>query len=141
MPQCVVFGCNNNVWKDKGSIGISFHRFPHNNPSLMKIWVASLRLKEPRITPSSRICSQHFSPECFVQDYSEESVGVKKGRRLKSDAVPTIFSFSRQSAPLRVSSQKRIERRDQSAIATSLIQPSSPSKCLESEKLALSIYQ
>ena len=52
-------------------------------------------------TPSHRVCSRHFLPECFVPD--EENIDgrgrLRKNRRLKNQAVPTLHL--RDSKPVR----------------------------------------
>ena len=53
-------------------------------------------------TPSSKLCSDHFKPECFEPIASlQDSFGMKFKRLLKPDAVPTIFvpSESKKKKP------------------------------------------
>ncbi|GIY49776.1 hypothetical protein CEXT_699481 [Caerostris extrusa] len=51
-----------------------------------KEWTLAVRRADFKVTDSTRICSKHFSEECF----DKEKFG---GTWLKSDAVPTIFNF------------------------------------------------
>ncbi|XP_045765228.1 THAP domain-containing protein 2-like [Maniola jurtina] len=61
---------------------LSFHRFP-TCPEVRNAWLRAIRREnwEPKI--HARLCSKHFEPSCYVS-------GLKI-KRLKSDAVPTIF--------------------------------------------------
>ena len=43
-----------------------------------------------------RLCSNHFTHDCFERDLCAELLGQKNKSRLKADAVPTIFIFSVQ---------------------------------------------
>ena len=61
------------------------HEFPHKNPQLLQKWVKAIRREKWFPTQSSVLCSTHFSDDCFVEG--------KKNRRLKKDAVPSIFNF------------------------------------------------
>ena len=53
--------------------------------SYCKKWVKAIRREKWFPTQSSVLCSTHFSDDCFVEG--------KKNRRLKKDAVPSIFNF------------------------------------------------
>ena len=48
----------------------------------------------------------YFEPECFERDLKSEMLGTKAIRRLKAEAVPTIFSFA-PSKPQHTTSLKR----------------------------------
>ena len=42
--------------------------------------------------PSTTLCSDHFTPECFeIDSLLAQSMGLEKRRKLKPDAVPSIF--------------------------------------------------
>ena len=103
MPNyCVAVGCKNTT--KKGS-EYSFHRFPHQNPNLLKKWVHAIRRKQWKPTKHSFICSDHFHESCFVIRPGAE------GRRLKDDAVPSIFqtfpSYYQKDIKFRRSPRKR----------------------------------
>ncbi|RXG56302.1 THAP domain-containing protein 5 [Armadillidium vulgare] len=71
--------------------GKSFFRFPLTNKKLTKIWV--MKMKRGKFYPSkfSKICSDHFTPDCI-------NPGVGFGKpTLKQNAIPTIFNFSPSS--------------------------------------------
>ena len=103
MPNyCVAVGCKNTA--KKGS-EYSFHRFPHQNPNLLKKWVHAICRKQWKPTKHSFICSDHFHESCFVIRPGAE------GRRLKDDAVPSIFqtfpSYYQKDIKLQRSPRKR----------------------------------
>ena len=53
----------------------SFHSFPLQNKALLKQWLHNMRRANFIPTKLSKLCSDHFSPECFVgHDASVEQV-------------------------------------------------------------------
>lgn len=79
--HCCAYNCKNTA-KNKS---LSFHKFPMNDPNLLKKWLKNLRWKDWKPAPNSKICSVHFEKKCLIED--------GKRTRLHSRAVPTIFSF------------------------------------------------
>ena len=73
----------------KGSSGISFHRFLHQNPNLLSKWVHAMKRKDWAPTEHSLLCSNHFDESCFVVRPG------KSGRRLYDHAVSTMFTFGK----------------------------------------------
>ena len=119
MPNyCVAVGCKNTA--KKGS-EYSFHCFPHQNPNLLKKWVHVIRRKQWKPTKHSFICSDHFHESCFVIRPGAE------GRRLKDDAVPSIFQtfpfYYQKDIKLRRSSRKR-QYLTHEVVAPSEVEPS-----------------
>lgn len=92
MPNfCAAFGCANNSSKDDCKARkISFHRFPVTYSELLSTWFIKIKREDFEVTEHSRICSEHFEKDCFVYQ--------KDKRILKSDAIPTLFSFRPQSS-------------------------------------------
>lgn len=88
MPKyCVAYGCNNYDVKIDGCERKTFFRFPLKNKILNNAWVANLQRKDFIPTEGSRLCSDHFSEECFTyQPFTQR-------RQLKPGSVPTRFSF------------------------------------------------
>lgn len=68
-----------------------FHRFPAND-YLRAEWEKNVNVHTGEHT-YFRLCSQHFADDCF------ESRGLR--RRLKRNAIPTIFDFPLQLQPKR----------------------------------------
>ncbi|XP_023932916.1 uncharacterized protein LOC106155538 isoform X3 [Lingula anatina] len=95
MPHiCVAPGCRNRGNEKKG---INFFSLPVETAK-RQIWINALKLKNPSAVDNykyARICSDHFEPECFVRNLRAELCSHGKTRRkLRDDAVPSIFDFS-----------------------------------------------
>jgi hypothetical protein len=84
--------------------GIAY-RFPKDVKAREK-WIVALRRKNFNPTDNSRICSKHFTPDCFqIRPNSNYPL-------LNSDAVPTIFDFpSNVGPPLR--KKRRVIKNDE----------------------------
>jgi len=80
--SCSGFGCTNR--RIKGG-SIQFHKFPLNNPELLKKWLIEIRRKNFMPTKYSSICSEHFK----LEDYQIRPLATVK--LLKTDAFPSIF--------------------------------------------------
>ncbi|XP_046645777.1 uncharacterized protein LOC124336139 isoform X2 [Daphnia pulicaria] len=98
--RCFVRACNNASYKKDSNC--SFHDFP-SDKKLKEKWLAEimkyekscgwsewLRNDPRKTTAHSKICSDHFEPQCFL-DFS-------KLKKLNPTAVPTVFSSPFQSA-------------------------------------------
>ena len=107
-PQSI---CQITVWqlvvkiqqrKGQNILSIAFHI---KTPNLLKKWVHAIRRKQWKPTKHSFICSDHFHESCFVIRLGTED------RRLKDDAVPSIFqtfpSYYQKDIKLRRSPRKR----------------------------------
>lgn len=115
----MAYGCNNSVADYKR--GISFHTLPLNNPDLLKKWLAKLRLENPPIRKSSRLCSEHFEKDCFERGLRAELMpDVKQRRILKPDAVPTIFAHVKavKEGP---TSTRRLKKREDSDLVEEVL--------------------
>nr|XP_022316756.1 THAP domain-containing protein 11-like [Crassostrea virginica] len=89
MVYCAAFGCNNKA--EKGS-GISFFTFP-KDVNLRKQWAHYCRRKEFIPTSGHRLCSVHFSSNCFMHDPQLlDQIGLQETfkKRLKPNSVPDI---------------------------------------------------
>lgn len=98
--RCFVRACNNASYKKDSNC--SFHDFP-SDKKLKEKWLAEIMKYEkscgwsewlrndlPKTTVHSKICSDHFEPQCFL-DFS-------KLKKLNPTAVPTVFTSPFQSA-------------------------------------------
>ena len=101
VTSCIAIGCTNRV---KAGSGISFHRFPLSRPELLHKWVRAVRRENWTPNKHSYICSDHFHSSCFIEKPS------LVGRRLHSDAIPSIFptlkeyyqsSYKRRKSPVK----------------------------------------
>ena len=93
VKRCVAAGCSNTY-----SDNVSLFKFP-KDPVLRHKWVKNVqRTRAQWNGPSdhSVLCSQHFDSSCFERDSDLASqMGMQKRRRLKEDAVPTLFERPR----------------------------------------------
>ncbi|XP_042911054.2 uncharacterized protein [Parasteatoda tepidariorum] len=80
---CCAFGCKEKFLKGGP---YTFHNFPRDEKR-KRLWEKQLRRKNFKVSQNTKICSKHFTADCF----DAEKFG---GTWLKKDAVPTIFDFS-----------------------------------------------
>ena len=116
MPKrCVAFGCSST-----NSDGASLFSFPKDE-TLKQKWTKNVQRtradwKGP--TQYSVLCCKHFEKECFEPaSHLAAQMGLKLMRKLKPDAVPTIFErpHKSESGP----SRKRSATDEPTAIAQS----------------------
>ena len=102
MVYCCAVGCSNDSrFVSKGQ-GISFHRFPTED-SLLKEWQAKISCVGLEVTKDTRLY-------CFERDLRAELLGSKGKRKLKPDAVPTIFDHRPRKKP-RLSTEQRLQEK------------------------------
>ena len=112
--RCVAAGCSNTP-----SDRVSLHKFP-TDPKLREKWVKQVRRTcvQWTATKSSVLCSEHFTEDSFEVDSAITAMfGISKRRRLKPDAVPTIFL--RQSSVGSASQDQQTRKRVADTVATS----------------------
>lgn len=83
MSYCCVPLCKSSGKKNTGAL--SFHEIPAA-AGVRERWLAAIRRDNwsPNTTSNyTRVCSRHFQPEDFIEG---------KRRRLKKDAVPSVFA-------------------------------------------------
>lgn len=93
--RCVAAGCSNT-----NADGVSLFHFPRGHPSLRQKWnkqVQRTRADWKDATQYSVLCSEHFTSDSFIAT----QFGSTKRKRLKPDAVPTIFG------PLNIAARTR----------------------------------
>lgn len=81
MVGCAAYGCTNRSEK-----GFLMKKFP-KDPTRRKIWSAKVRRDGWTPTDNSMLCEMHFEESMWEKTREDGS------RKLKHDAVPTIFSF------------------------------------------------
>ena len=89
MMSCAAFGCNNRGTKGNG---LSFFSFPKDD-QLRKAWIHYCRRWNFDPTSGHRLCSTHFTRDCFERDplrMMELGVDGTFKRRLKLDATPNV---------------------------------------------------
>ncbi|VDI15526.1 Hypothetical predicted protein [Mytilus galloprovincialis] len=90
---CQAYGCST-----RPSNGKSLHSFPDpvKKKELCQTWIYNLNLQEASFTSTKNkvVCEDHFETSCFEGNMMGRLLGfTSKLRRLKSDAVPTVFAF------------------------------------------------
>lgn len=112
MPhRCVAKGCSN-TRKD----GVSLHLWPED-PRFARLWtnaVKNTRSDFSNPPSSSRLCSVHFTEDCFeAQSIIAKRLGLEMKTIMKADAVPTIF---RSGPPL---NKRQLQEEDEYAATES----------------------
>ena len=102
MVYCAAFDCNND---SRYTTGISYHCFLRDEP-LWSQWLAKISQADLLVSKKSRLCSEHFAPDCLERDLKAEILGLKPRSTPKPGAIPTIFSHRRPSKRPRLSSEK-----------------------------------
>ena len=119
MPQnCAVASCNN-TWSEAASGVVSFHRFPKDS-ILCRTWIMRCRREDTFNVKAARICSCHFTDDCFERDLQSELMGTKPRRVLKPDAVPTRKLPTKMSPVKSPSRAMRAEKRKSRAMIEDL---------------------
>ncbi|KAK5646736.1 hypothetical protein RI129_005200 [Pyrocoelia pectoralis] len=81
MVGCSAYGC-----KNRSEQGFLMKVFPRD-PERRKQWIAKVRRDDWTPTNKSNLCEIHFEPEMWEKTRQDGT------RKLKCNAVPTIFSF------------------------------------------------
>jgi len=122
MVHCCVPGCTNFSTK---TTNISYHKIP-TDPHRQKAWIS--RLRRENLPPSKYcyVCSEHFEKECFELDLVEQLTGEKRKKKLKADALPSIFNFSTSTVSVkrRATTENRIKRQRHKETLDHLLAPS-----------------
>ena len=122
--KCVAAGCSNSH-KD----GVSLYKFP-SDAILRRKWEKQVQRMwaQWKTTEHPSLCSDHFAEDCFEVDSTLASqFGLKKRKRLKPGAVPTIFH---RPSTAQTSTSRAEERssRKRTADACPLVGDEGPSK-------------
>ena len=88
VKRCVAAGCSNT-----NADGVSLYKFPKDDALRSQCIKQVQRFRaEWTATTYSVLCSKHFSDECFEPDFKiAATFGMQKARRLKPEAIPTLF--------------------------------------------------
>ena len=81
-----------------GGKGCSLHKFPQDE-AIKRKWIKDVKQQRSNWDGTllhSLPCSKHFTDDCFVTEgiCSRDEMGMPTAKRLKPDAVPTIFARS-----------------------------------------------
>ena len=63
--------------------GLSFHRLPLHNETLLTKWLVNIKRVNTPVNECLRVCSEHF----------------KGGKKKDKDDIPTIFAWSKTIEP------------------------------------------
>ena len=122
MPRCcITVGCNTS-----SGMGYSLHSFPKDK-TLRRKWISAVKCQRSNWdgpSSSSLLCSKHFKEDCFVTEgvRFREALDVPAQKRLKTDAVPTVFAKSTNhvdasSSSYTPCSRPLSERREQRSVS------------------------
>ena len=101
MPQCAAFGC---FTRSEGTL--STFIFP-KHPKERAVWIAKVKRDKWKPGKCSRLCSKHFTSDCF-EITADQSVRLGIRRRLLPGSIPTLFSHTKQTL---IRQQNAMERR------------------------------
>ena len=126
MPSCVANDCSNKTSGKGRDKTLSFHKFPFHDKDLLARWIVNTARDNWQPTKTvSTLCSKHFEPSCFEEDlydkYVGRSPGKKPRRKLKSGAVPTIFSHKADTTKPRTHTEARVKRQERQEVSGSVM--------------------
>ena len=62
---CAALNCRNG-YKNETEEGTTLHKFPMQNPDLLKKWLDNLSRANFVPSKNSRVCSKHVEEGCFI---------------------------------------------------------------------------
>ena len=83
---------------------ISYHRIS-NDKGFRKTWLARIRRDNLPPLQNCYVCSEYFTVDCLETDTVNALLKVK--RRLKREAITSVFSFGSEPKNPRISSENR----------------------------------
>lgn len=107
VPDC--HNCSGDPKKQDELGNVSYHSFPDVNSAKGKQWLQRIR-RDPGtyfvINSHTKVCSEHFAPDDFI---SGNLLIKDKRRRLKQNAVPSIFPWRPVKKRLSITSRKAMQ--------------------------------
>ena len=83
--KCVINSCKS-LRKNASSNVEIFHKIPEDR-ILRNKWLKAINRNPEKFSVNAAICcSRHFEPRCYIN-----SVLYKRSKKLKKDAIPTLF--------------------------------------------------
>lgn len=123
--RCAVATCKSDNQSKTFSKNVMFFRFP-TEESLQKVWVNTCKRKDKINIKNARICSQHFSEECYERNLKHELLNytAKNHRLLKANAIPTLHlaNTTKVMEPKQTNNRKeRLSKRNQSKVVKDIL--------------------
>ncbi|XP_040576601.1 uncharacterized protein [Lepeophtheirus salmonis] len=88
---------------------VSYHYFP-KDPTLLRNWVKACRRGYKLNPKTSRICSNHFSQDCYQSDFRFKLLGIVSRKLLKKGSVPSENLYTSSSISSFTIPSERTER-------------------------------
>ena len=122
MVTCAAYGCYKRSDKVKGK-GISFSfpnpRIKPEKKDLAARWLFNIgkgwTVKNYSFDNAQKVSHEHFEESCFETEL-QERLGFRIRKRLKPDAVPTIFSFKPTQSHGQQERKERAQKRTKTNI-------------------------
>ena len=92
MVYCAAVSCTNDSIVVKG---IGYFHIRSRKPEYQKLWLINLKRKNLVLNEHHVVCGEHFEAFCFERDLRSELLNEKRPKKLKEDAVPTIFAYKK----------------------------------------------
>uniref|UniRef100_A0A3B4VAE6 THAP-type domain-containing protein n=1 Tax=Seriola dumerili TaxID=41447 RepID=A0A3B4VAE6_SERDU len=75
---------------------VHFHKLLLKRRAVLLRWLAALKRESPPMGTDSRVCSEHFLDEDYLEDKIFESgkLVVRRTKRLKPEVAPSVFNFT-----------------------------------------------
>ena len=89
---CCAFGCSNHGYPPDPHH--SYHHFPFDDPSTLQKWKVAVKRDNWKPSKSTVLCSDHFTPDCFIRPDVDTPEKCKKRVLLKKGSVPSEFVHS-----------------------------------------------
>lgn len=125
MPQCFVSNCTNYYGKTRGKEKVMYHIFPTKHELAAKWSILCGYKKDFKAPPYARVCSEHFSPNCYQRDLQHELLGLPLRKKLKAEAVPNRNLPNQNSSNQKSINESQLDKRKvnnvtKATLATSL---------------------
>ena len=119
MPtSCSAHDCTNRY----GMEGLLWKKIPRDK--ILK-WAWKEKIKRQVLPKEIWLCSKHFDNECFERDLKTELLNGSDDPmyKIKDDAIPTIFSYTKKPGPRKASLRRSIisERHQLADVAEQLV--------------------
>ena len=119
--SCAVAECKNHVARGQRPPGLILHFFPPKSSPVFKMWVNNCKRAEQFNRNTDVVCSDHFLLSACQRDLQNELLGLPLRRRLKKDAVPTLFPSRRRALTDSIKRDVRARLRNSLKLARNIL--------------------